>query len=194
EISPVRVFPAIDLRTLRRPDYSCWTGVMAPMRPACRRVRKRPAARFRRELARAIYERRSEKFSIKARRGAAIDRDPGALDLPGAVRAQKQSERRNVLGRGHALDAALGQGFGAQRIHGLALSSRALHQELLGALGRGGTRMDGVDIDPVAHAQLRHALGGVGNRATYGAPDQELWLHRARRTADDVDDMALRGL
>src|SRR5262249_46574661 len=132
--------------------------------------------------------------SIESGRRAAVDRDGGALDLSRALGAQEQCERRNILRGRHAPRPALGDGGGANLIDRLAECRRALLQQLLGALGRGLTGMDRIDVDTVAHTEPRQPLGEVRGRGIDRTADQELGLDRARRPADDVDDVAFRRL
>src|SRR5262245_26806429 len=132
--------------------------------------------------------------SVETGRGAAIDRDRGALDLARGFRAQEQSERGDIFRRAHAAGPALGEALGAHCFDRLALRRRALLHQLLGALGRGLTGMDGIDVHAVAHAEARQSFGEVGSRGIDGAADQNLGLDGARGAADDVDDVPFGGL
>src|SRR5262249_9864967 len=127
-------------------------------------------------------------------RRAAIDRDRGALDVARALRAQEQRERGDVLDLSDPACAALGERGGAQFLDRLTARGGALRQQLLLALGRGIAGVDHVDVDAVAHAELRQPLGEVRERRIDRAADQEFGLGRARGAADDGDDVALRGL
>src|SRR5215472_10372395 len=129
-----------------------------------------------------------------ARRSPAIDRDGGALDVPSALGAQKQRERRDVLGLAEAARVALGERLRAQLVDRPTQRRRALPAQLLLPLGVGIAGMNDVDVDVIAIAELRQALGKVGDRRVDRAADQKFGIGGACGAPDDVDDASLRSL
>ncbi len=103
-----------------------------------------------------------------AGRRAAIDRDGSALDVPRAVGAQEQRERGNILGLAEAAHVALGERLGAQLVDRPARCRRALPAQLVLPLGVGIAGMNDVDVDVIAIAELRQALGKIGAAKTGG--------------------------
>jgi hypothetical protein len=127
-------------------------------------------------------------------RGAAIDRDRGSLDVPRALGAQEQRERGDVLRLAEAAHVALAERLGTQFVDRPPQRRRALAAQLFLPLGVGIAGMNDVDVDVIAIAELRQALGEIGHRRIDGPADQELGIGRAGRAPDDVDHASLRSL
>ena len=93
-----------------------------------------------------------------------IDGDRGAVDMARPRVAQKYREFRHVPRLANAAQAALAQRLGEHLLHGLALRIGELLRELFVALGLRLPGMDDVDVDVVAVAERRKALGEIGDR------------------------------
>src|SRR5919197_2814905 len=114
-----------------------------------------------------------------AGRAAAIDRDRGSLDVPGAFRAQEQRQRGDILRLAEAARVALAERLGPQLLDGSARRRRALAVHLLLPLGLGIAGMNHVDVDVIAVAELRQTLGEVGHCRIHRPADEELGIGRA---------------
>ena len=66
--------------------------------------------------------------------------------------------------------------------------------QLVLPLGVGIAGVNDVDVDIIAIAELRQALGKVGHRRIDRAADQEFGIRGARGASDDIDDASLRSL
>lgn len=91
--------------------------------------------------------------SIDARRGSAVDRNRRPLDVLRTRRAEKQCEFGDIFRCTHPTRAAFGDHCATNLVGRFALRGGALLNQLLGPLGGGLARMDGIDVDAVAHNQ-----------------------------------------
>src|SRR5262245_7482631 len=105
---------------------------------------------------------------------SAIDRDRRALNVPRLLRTQKCRQRRDVLGLAETAQAVLDGRLLAQFVGRLARSLGALRDQFLEALGFGRAGVDHVDVDAIALAELRKALGEVAHGGVDRRADGEI--------------------